>query len=214
MIWELIFTAIALGLVWGFTPGPVILLAFSEILHSPKQWLTKWGIWIFFAGLTEFFIGLFLIVTVSWLQIPGIILHIVSIFWIVILLLLARKIVQIKKLHLSWEYQSQIKTSHIVLLMLTNWPLWFFWISVCVPAAEKLWNTIFLWQYLFLVLFEISMMAGLTIMLFWFQYFRKIFSNHRIVHRVFTILAFIILSIAGKMLIHEYIYFSWILWNK
>ncbi len=206
MIFEQIFTAIILGFVGGITPGPIILLAFSEILRSQKKGLVNGAMYLIFAGLTEFFIGLFLILTTSFLEIPQIILHTISLIGVIILLMLAYQIFQIHKIEYK-KTTKKVKVWHIISLMLLNGPLWMFWISVCIPTAFKLGEMISYGEFLFLFIFEISMMIGLAIMLFGFNSFRSVFKNEKIISRVFLILSFLLFFIAVKVLYSEVLFF-------
>lgn len=96
-----ILTAIILWLIWWLTPWPIIILSFSEILKSPKKWLSKWWMYVFIAWMTEFFIWLFLITSWKFLAIPSFIFHILSIIWILILLYLSYIIYKIDSI--SWD---------------------------------------------------------------------------------------------------------------
>lgn len=206
MAFEQILTAIILGFIGGVTPGPIILLAFSEILRSQKKGLINGTMYLIFAGLTEFFIGLFLILTTSFLEIPQIILHSISIIWVIILLMLTYQTFQIHKIKYI-KTKKGVRIWHIVSLMLFNGPLWMFWISVCIPTAFKLGKIISYGEFLFLFIFEISMMTGLAIMLFGFNSFRFVFKNEKIISKVFLVLSFLLFFIAVKILHSEALFF-------
>lgn len=206
MILENIFIAIVLGFTGGITPGPIILLSFAEILRSPKQGLVNGGMYLLFAGLTEFCVALFLIYTSSWLSIPNIVFHFLAIFGIAILIFLAINILKINKIEYK-EQKKQIQIKHIIGLMLFNCPMWLFWLSVCLPAAFRLGTQIRHGEYLFAIIFEISMMFGLAIMLFGFNSFRKFFTNERIIKRIFLILSSLLFLIALKILSSEVLFF-------
>lgn len=201
-----ILTAIILWLIWWLTPWPIIILSFSEILKSPKKWLSKWWMYVFIAWMTEFFIWLFLITSWKFLAIPSFIFHILSIIWILILLYLSYIIYKIDSI--SWDKkQIEVWIKHIILLMFFNWPMWLFWLSVCLPESFKLWEVLPYWEYVFVIVFEIFMMLGLAIMLFWFNFFRSFFTNKKIVKNIFRFLAFLIFIIAIKILYWEVNYF-------
>ena len=93
---EHIFTAIILGITGGIIPGPIIILAFSEVLRSPDKGLINGGKYLLFAGLSDFIIGLFLIATSSWLNIPPIVFHAIAIIGVIMLVYLS---VQVYKIH-------------------------------------------------------------------------------------------------------------------
>lgn len=139
MITSDILTAVILGFTCGLSPGPIVLLAFSEILHSHKEGLKSGGMYLAVAGLTEFCIGLFLIVTASYFQIPTILLHILSLFGAGLLLFIAYQIFRIRTIqHDPNMPKKTIGMWKIALFMLLNGPLWLFWISVCLPVAFRL----------------------------------------------------------------------------
>jgi threonine/homoserine/homoserine lactone efflux protein len=203
---EQFFIAIILGLTGGIMPGPIILLAFSEILKSPKKGLANGGIYLIVAGLTEFAIGLFLVATSSWLNIPEIILHSIAIIGSVLLGYIAYQVYKIRKIEYD-NSKHKIGVWHIFILMLFNGPMWIFWISICVPSALKLGDLVNFGQYLFIVIFEISMMFGLGVMLFGFNSFRKVFTNEKLIRKIFIILSILLFIIAAKILYSEITFF-------
>lgn len=201
-----IFTPILLGFIGGITPGPIIFLAFSEVLKDSKNGLANGWMYLVYAGLTEFFIGLFLITTSTNLNLPPVIFHILAIIGIALLIYIAVKILGIRSINTN-QQSKNIKRHHIIGLMLVNGPLWIFWVSVCLPAAFNLGQQINFGEYMFLVIFEISMMTGLAIMLFGFNSFRNYFSNERIVKRIFQVLTLLLALIIVKMIYTESIFF-------
>lgn len=207
MIASDILTAVLLGFIGGITPGPIILLAFSEILRSPKKGLVNGMIYLTYAGLTEFCVGLFLIITSSILKIPLLYFHYLSIIGIAILIYLVIKLLQINKIEYN-EKGKSIKPKHIILLMIFNGPMWLFWLSVCLPTAFNLGSNIVHGEYLFIVVFEISMMTGLAIILFGFNSFRNHFTNPKLVRRIFLVLSILLMLLIVKMAYSEIVYFA------
>ncbi|MBU8892381.1 MAG: hypothetical protein KOO66_06355 [Bacteroidales bacterium] len=201
-----LLTPILLGFIGGVTPGPIIFLAFSEVLKDSNKGLIHGGMYLIFAGLTEFFIGLFLIITSKSFQLPPIVFHTLAIAGISLLIYIAVKIFSINSISPKKQSRS-ISGKHIIAIMLVNGPLWMFWVSVCLPAAFNLGQSITYGEYLFLVLFEISMMSGLAIMLFGFNAFRNYFSNEKNVRRIFQILTGLLVLIIIKMIYSESIFF-------
>lgn len=207
-----ILTPIILGLIGGVTPGPIILLAFSEVLKDSKKGLANGGIYLIYAGLTEFFIGLFLIITSKSFQIPAIVFHILSIIGIALLIYIAIKIFNISSIKYE-DKTTSIRPIHIIGLMFLNGPLWIFWISVCLPSAFHLGQLVNNGEYLFLLIFEISMMTGLGIMLFGFNTFRDYFSNYKVVSRIFRVLTIILGFLIIKIIYTESLFFYFLIKN-
>lgn len=199
-------TPVLLGLTGGLTPGPIILLAFSEMLRSPKSGMAHGGMYLLIAALTEFCIGLFLVVSATWLAIPPIVFHVVGVVGGLILLYIAFQVYQIRSIRYQQE-QKKINPFYIVLLMLLNGPLWLFWLSVCLPAAFQFGSVLPYGQYLFVLIFELSMAAGLAAMLLAFHFSRHIFSNPKIIHNVFAVLSLVLFLMAGKILYQEVSFF-------
>src|SRR3989338_7696255 len=115
MIYNDLVTTILLGFIGGLTPGPILLIALSEILRSPHKGIINGGMYIIVAGLTEFFIGLFLIATSAWLKIPDIVFHIFAIVGVIMLVYIAIQLYKIKKVDYEKE-QKKISAKHIVAL--------------------------------------------------------------------------------------------------
>ena len=204
MITSNILTTIILGFTCGLSPGPIILLSFSEILRSPKEGLKNGGMYLAVAGLTEFCIGLFLIATASYFQIPTFLLHILSLFGAWLLLFIAYQIFQIRTIQCNTNTPKKtIGMWKIALFVLLNGPLWLFWISVCLPIAFQLGTSIYWGAYLFICIFEISMMIGLACIIFGFHTFRSFLSQESIVHKIFVFLGILLILMAGKILYTE-----------
>lgn len=203
---DIIFTTILIWLMWWLTPWPIIFISFSEILKNEKSWLYNWLKYVFVSWITEFFIGLFLIITYSYLNIPTYIFHFLWILGSLMLIYISYNILKIKDIDYK-EKNNTLKTKHIVYLMLFNWPMWVFWVTVCIFVSFKFWQYIIYWQYLFLVIFEFFMLLWSWILLLLFKFFRKLLINERFINKNFTILAILIFILAIKVLYWEIIYF-------
>ncbi len=201
-----IITTIILGFIGGLTPGPILLIALSEILRSPKKGLVNGGMYIIVAGLTEFFIGLLLVATSSWLKIPHVVFHIFAFVGVVMLAYIALQLYKIRKIDYTKE-QKKVGIKHIFLLMIFNGPLWLYWTSVCLPIAFSMGSSIHYGEYLFVAIFEISMVVVITIIFFGFNALRKFLLNERVIRKVFVALAILVFLLALKILYTEIIYF-------
>jgi threonine/homoserine/homoserine lactone efflux protein len=202
VIFKDISTAIILGLIGGLTPGPVIILALSEILRSPTKGISNGTMYIAVAGLTEFCIGFFLVATSSWLKIPPFIFHMLAVVGAFLLFYIAFQLYKIK--HFQYEQENKkVGVKHIIMLMILNGPMWLFWISVCLPIAFSLGNQIHYGQYLFIAIFEVSMVTALAAIFFSFRLLRKYLSNEKIVGKVFIILSVLIFLIGLRLLYSE-----------
>ena len=155
---QLIITAITLGLVGGLTPGPILMIALSEILSSPEKGLERGWMYILVAAGTEFLVGLFLIFSASWLEIPEAVFHILSFIGVALLAYIATLIYKTRKFNYS-KQQKKVGIKHVVLLMIFNGPMWLFWLSVCLPAAFDLGSVIHNGEYLFIVVFLLKQMT-------------------------------------------------------
>ena len=198
---------VILGFIGGITPGPIILLAFSEVLKDSKKGLINGGMYLVFAGITEFFIGLFLITASRSFNLPPIVFHILSIIGIILLSYIAIRIFGIQSINTE-KQTKHVTKYHIIGLMLVNGPLWMFWLSVCIPAAFRLGQQINFGEYLFLFIFELSMMTGLAIMLFGFNSFKKYLTNEKIVKSIFRVITVLLVLLILKMIYSEIIFFS------
>ncbi len=206
MILSIILTAVFLGFIGGITPGPILLVALSEILQSPEKGLTKGRMYIFVSALTEFCIGLFLVVTSSWLKIPSIFFHVFAVFGVVLLIYIAIQLYKIKGTDYTKE-QKQIDIKHIVMLMIFNGPLWIFWVSVCLPTAFSLGDVLKYGEYLFIIIFQISMIVAMFVIFYGFNSLRKFLTNEKVIKKVFTVLSVLVFFIALKVLFSEIKFF-------
>jgi threonine/homoserine/homoserine lactone efflux protein len=207
MITSQVLTAITLGFIAGAIPGPIIFLAFSEILRSPRQNFLTTSRYVYLAGITELFIGLFLVTTSSLISIPDFIFPGLSMLGGLLLVYLG---FQTKQAYKSYQHNIEIKplsSTAIVVLMLLNGPLWLFWLSVNLPNAFLMGKSIFLGKYLFVCIFEIGMMSSMSILLFLFKSFRRIFSNTKLLKLLYLVLALALVFFGIKLLYSGALFF-------
>ena len=122
------------------------------------------------------------------------------------LVYIAIQLYKIKKVDYEKE-QKKISAKHIVALMVFNGPMWLFWVSVCLPIAFSLGDKVNHGEYLFVLIFEISMIVAMAVIFFGFNYFRKFLSNEKIIRKVFIVLSLFIFLIALKILYKEILFF-------
>jgi threonine/homoserine/homoserine lactone efflux protein len=129
MIWKDIITALYLGIIGGLVPSPILFLGLSEIVISRKKGISRGSMYIVVAGLTEMGIGLFLIITASWLKIPQIVFHSFAIIGVGLLIYIAIQLFKLKKIDYQQDRKS-VGISSVILLMVFNGAVWLFWLSV------------------------------------------------------------------------------------
>ncbi|KKU55653.1 MAG: hypothetical protein UX77_C0009G0029 [Parcubacteria group bacterium GW2011_GWA1_47_11] len=205
MIWKDIATTLYLGIIGGLVPGPILFLGLSEMVISRKKGINRGSMYIIVAGLTEMAIGLFLIITASWLKIPAIVFHGFAIIGIGLLIYIAIELFKLKKIDYQQE-QKNVGVSQVILLMIFNGTVWLFWLSVCLPIAFSLGSQINLGEYLFVLIFEVAMVATMLTIFFGFSYFQKFFYDKKNVETFLNVLSFLILLVAVKVLYEELVF--------
>lgn len=199
---EIFLMAAILGLMGGMIPGPILSVSIVELL-SPKPQTLLVLKYILAASLVEFLIGVFLIATAAFIEIPEFILYVFSIIGGLLLLRIVYKL-----WHIDHADQSTKKISlkNIAALTFFNGSLWIFWISVCVPTALKL-KEISISPLFFPVIFEIFMVLGHCVLLLAFFFLGQKINNPKICHLIYRILAGFIVLISAKMMWDAVSYF-------
>jgi threonine/homoserine/homoserine lactone efflux protein len=207
MILKLYFPIILLGFIGGITPGPILIMAFSEILIKSRQNIKRAVEIIIVTVFTETIIALFLITFSKVFKIPPILFHLVSIIGISILFMLSINMFKVKEMNTAVE-KKDTNLLKVFLIMIFNGPLWMFWISVCLPLVYQMADKMVFGEYIFLIIFEISMIAGISLMFFLFSLITKNVKNQKKIQILYIILGVILGLLALKMLISEIEYFT------
>jgi len=198
MILSQVLTAVILGVTAGAIPGPVLLLAFSETLREPNQKLLVTLRYAYIAGLTELFIGLFLILSSSFVSIPDFVFPTLSIMGGFLLIYLSLQTRQAYRGLQKDEKLEQLPVMAVAALMLLNGPVWLFWLSVNLPNAFLMKGSMYLGEYLFIAVYETAMVCSLSVLIFLFRSCRSLFANEKLLRLFYLGLAFALAILSGS----------------
>ncbi len=195
--------AVLLGLIGGVIPGPVITAVFTEILQSgfPKSLRI-----IFIAMVTETLVALLSLLLFSALGLPESFFRGLSLVGAVILIWIATSIWRVKSMDSGKTVHFSIWK--IVLMILSNGVLWTYWITICIPKAILLNDSIALGAYLFMGLVQLGWLVSTLLMAFIFSRFRKVLSRPRIIPVIFKIFALAFVYFAVDMAFKSVLYFT------
>ena len=201
MIHELVI-ALMLGLIGGVIPGPVITAVFTEILQS--GYLKSLRI-IMIALVTETLVALFSLLVFDALGFNETFFRGLSLagaailIWIAISLWKVRTLDSGEKVHFGlWK---------IVIMILSNGVLWTYWITICIPKAILLGDTLHLGQYLFMGLVQLGWLISTLMVAFLFSRFRKALSRPKVIPVLFKLFALAFAYFAIDMIIKSIQYF-------
>ncbi len=179
-----LFSPFILGLIGGLIPGPILTAIFTEILqHSFAKSLRI----ICIELVTETAVALTTLLLLQQLNPPVAIFKALSLIGAAILIYIASQIYKIRTL--DTEDKAFFTTKKIIAMILANGVLWTYWITVCIPQAITLGETVPLGQYLFLILVEIGWLVSTMGVAFIFSRFRGVLSSQRVVPVVFKVFA-------------------------
>lgn len=195
-----------LWLIGWLTPWPILLIIAWLIFWNKKSWMKKWVQCILVAAWIEMLIWLFLISFSSIITIPVVVFSYLAIVWWCMLLYIAYKIKDVSFEWLDNDSSNIISLKEVALFMFLNWPMWLFWLTVCLPIAKELQWVISYWEYVFIAVFQIAMIAGMCWILLWLSFFKNLFTNKLYIKRLFVILS-LLLVIFWVQQIH-----NWIIW--
>ena len=183
MIQELII-AFMLGLIGGVIPGPVITAVFTEILQSGFRGSLRI---ILIALVMETLVAVISLLLMESLQLNEGFFRILSMAGAALLLWIAASIFRVRQL--DTDRKVHFGTPKIMLMILTNGVLWTYWITVCIPKAILLGQTLHLGAYLFMGLVQLGWLISTLLLALLFARFRKILSGPRVFPVLFKIFA-------------------------
>ena len=202
MIQELII-AFMLGLIGGVIPGPVITAVFTEILQSglPRSLRI-----ILIALVTETLVALVSLLLMESLQLHEGFFRVLSLAGAALLLWIAGSIFRVRQLDTG--RQVHFGTAKIVVMILTNGVLWTYWITVCIPKAILLGQSVQLGAYMFMGLVQLGWLISTLLLALLFARFRKVLSGPRVFPVLFKLFAGAFVYFAGDMVYQSIRYFT------
>lgn len=201
MVHELVI-ALLLGLIGGVIPGPVITAVFTEILQS--GYLKSLRI-VLIALVTESIVALLSLLILGSLGFNESFFRGLSLagafilIWIAISIWKVRSLDSGEKVHFGlWK---------VVLMILSNGVLWTYWITICIPKAILLSDTVHLGEYLFMGLVQMGWLISTMVIAFLFSRFRKALSRPKVIPVLFKIFALAFAYFAMDMIYKSIRYF-------
>jgi len=201
MIHELVI-ALMLGLIGGVIPGPVITAVFTEILQS--GFLKSLRI-IVIALVTETIVALISLLVLGSLGFNESFFRGLSLAGALILIWIAISIWKVRSLDSGEKVQFGLWK--VVLMILSNGVLWTYWITICIPKAILLSDTVYLGEYLFMGLVQLGWLLSTLLVAFLFSRFRKALSRPRVIPVLFKIFALAFAYFAVDMIVKSIRYF-------
>jgi len=201
MIHELVI-ALMLGLIGGVIPGPVITAVFTEILQS--GYLKSLRI-ILIALVTETIVALISLVVLGSLGFNESFFRGLSLAGAFILIWIAISIWKVRSLDSGEKVYFGLWK--VVLMILSNGVLWTYWITICIPKAILLSDTVHLGEYLFMGLVQLGWLISTMLIAFLFSRFRKALSRPKVIPVLFKIFALAFAYFATDMIYKSIRYF-------
>lgn len=201
MIHELVI-ALMLGLIGGMIPGPVITAVFTEVLQS--GYLKSLRI-IFIALVVETVVALFSLIVFSSLNFNEAFFRGLSLAGAVILIWIAISIWKVRSLDSGQKVHFSLWK--ITIMILSNGVLWTYWITICIPKAILLGDTLNLGAYIFMGLVQLGWLISTLVVAFLFSRFRKVLSRPRVIPVLFKLFALAFIYFALDMVYKSISYF-------
>ena len=202
MIHELVI-ALMLGLIGGVIPGPVITAVFTEILQS--GYLKSLRI-IMIALVTETLVALVSLLILDSLGFNETFFRGLSLAGAAILIWIAISIWKVRSLDSGEKVQFGLWK--VVVMILSNGVLWTYWLTICIPKAILLGETLHLGQYLFMGLVQLGWLISTLLVAFLFSRFRLTLSRPKVIPILFKIFALAFAYFAIDMIYKSIQYFS------
>lgn len=194
MLNSAIISAVSFGFIGSMIPGPVVSAVFTEILQSSFRRSFKT---IFYALLVETSIAFLIVMIFSLIPVDERIFSFISLVGAVVLIIISRSLWKIKSI--DAESQVSFNFSKITLLTVTNGLFWTYWITVGIPKALELNQSVVHGKYVFLGLMEMGWLLGTVLLAFVFSRFRPLLVKPKVIGTVFKIFALTFVYFAIEM---------------
>ncbi|MDA3821236.1 MAG: hypothetical protein PF450_01300 [Bacteroidales bacterium] len=202
MVTQELITALTLGLIGGLIPGPVITAIFTEILQSGLKRAMRI---IFIALLIESIVAVISLVIFSSLGLNESVFRILSFIGAGVLIWISFSLWKVKSLDSGEKVVFGIWK--IILMILSNGVLWTYWITICIPKAIFVSETIRLGDYLFMGLVQTGWLISTLIVTIIFSRFQGLLSKPKVIPVVFKVFSLIFIYFALDMSFRSFIYF-------
>jgi threonine/homoserine/homoserine lactone efflux protein len=202
MLTQELITALTLGLIGGLIPGPVITAIFTEILQSGIKRAMRI---IFIALLIESIVAVISLVIFSSLGLNESVFRILSFIGAGVLIWISISLWKVKSLDSGEKVFFGIWK--IILMILTNGVLWTYWVTICIPKAIFVSESIRLGDYLFMGLVQTGWLISTLIMTIIFSRFRGLLSKPKVIPIAFKVFSLIFIYFALDMTYKSIIYF-------
>jgi len=190
-----------LGLIGGAVPGPMLAAVFTEVLNGGfKKSLRV----IFRALVAEIIVATLILLIIYSLKIPELYFQIISFAGSLYLIYLATKIWKITKV--DNENKEFFTFNKIMVLTLLNGGFWIFWLTVCVPRAFTLNETVYGGLIIFMIAMELGWLIMTSTLGFIFSRFRPLLLKRNLVSIVFKFFALMLVFFALESIIKSILF--------
>ena len=192
-----IIEAFLLGLIGGAVPGPILTGTFTEILNLG---FLK-GIRVIFYALIAETIGALLIFLIFYaIGLNQLAIQIISICGALVLFWLSYQVWNITQI--NTEARQLITFPKVFLLTAFNSGYWIFWITIGMPKALMLNESVLGGKFIFLTVFEFAWLVMTFLLAFVFYQFRPLLQRKNLVGATFKVLAIILILLGVKTLLN------------
>jgi len=160
---------------------------------------------VFKAMLSEAILAVLILAVFSLFDIPRSFFYAVSLAGAAVLLWFAARMWGIKKIDGSGEVFS---FSRIFLLMVCNGLFWLYWLTVCVPMAFLLRQSLPFGHMVFLAFFELGWLASTVAAVFVFSRFRPWLVKKNLIPAAFKFFSAVFILFAIRLAAESVIFFT------
>lgn len=192
-----------LGLIGGSVPGPMLTAVFTEVLNAGFKKSIKV---VLRAFLAETVVGALILLIIYSLHIPELYFQIISLGGSIYLMYLATKIWKINKV--DGENKEFFTFGKIFILTLLNGGFWIFWLTICVPRAFTLSESIHGGLVIFMIAMELGWFIMTSLLGFIFSRFRPLLLKKNLVSVVFKFFALILVFFALKSIVGSLVFLT------
>jgi threonine/homoserine/homoserine lactone efflux protein len=199
---EQLVGAFAVGFIGGAVPGPILTTAMAESLRKGFSGSLKV---VFKAMISETILAVLMLTVFSLFDIPRSFFYAVSLAGAAVLVWFGARMWGIKNID---EGGVVFYFYKIFLLMVCNGLFWLYWLTVCVPLAFLLRQSLPFGHMVFLAFFEFGWLASTVAVVFVFSRFRPFIMEKNLIPAAFKFFSAVFVLFAVRLAAESAVFFA------
>lgn len=198
MIFEILITALLLGIIDGAAPGPCFTALAANLLKGGFKAMLPGFFWSSFFDASK---ALIIVLVLLLFPLSASVVYGLSFFGGVLLIYFGKQTFSISRIPIEQGGKGIVFTPFKLFCVHYSNPMGYFaWMFIYLPYMFRAKELIAWGEYYFVGLLELGWMIGTFVMLLLVAYARKWIQDEKRVHRTFEILGLLLVFFGGKLI--------------